>query len=70
MSALAADNPSPDFPAIHPVLTCHLRGEGPFMLSLLNALCPAYLVSFLEATYDPHGKQSDRDLCLHRESKL
>ena len=29
MLALAADNPSPDFPAIHPVLTCLSRRKGP-----------------------------------------
>ena len=29
MPALAADNPSPDLPAVHPILTCRFRGKGP-----------------------------------------
>ena len=42
MPALAADNPSPDLPAIHPILTCRFRRKGPLFkaYSMLTTILP------------------------------
>ncbi len=69
MPALAADNPSPDLPAIHPVLTCHFRGKGPFYSKPVR--CSPQIIAFraLGATFDPHGMQTDTDSSLRRRSR-
>ena len=67
MPALAADNPSSDLPAIHPVLTCHSRGKGP-LFKACSMLHSVYRVRTPGATFDPLGRQTGTESIPRRKN--
>ena len=69
MPALAADNPSPDFPAIHPIFTYSFRHKGPLKIKANSMLIRVYPFNPLVATFDQYGRRNDIDWSLRRESK-